>query len=172
MLETIREKSDAVSIQVMTIPLVLAISLALTLTLIPTPTPASAATNTINFAAKDHLFPEFIKWHVYVVNGLGNNQSLSARCKSKDDDVGIQQLSVGSNLTWTFRTDFFHSTLFWCYLTRDTASATFEVFWYDARLFDKCQWKSCIWIAKDDGIYLTDLAQSRDEFRYSWNGGM
>ncbi|KAF7818495.1 putative glutathione S-transferase [Senna tora] len=83
-------------------------ALALTLTIA-----VGASTN--SFAAKDPLFPELIKWHVYVVNGLSNNQNLVVRCKSKDDDLGIHNLYVGSNFTWSFKTDFFHSTLFWCY---------------------------------------------------------
>ncbi|KAK4281363.1 hypothetical protein QN277_012868 [Acacia crassicarpa] len=124
-----------------------------------------------SFPVTDHLFPEFIKWHIYVVNGLGNNQNLFTRCKSQEDDLGTQNLPVGSNLTWSFRTDFFHSTLFWCYLRTDTgASAEFEVFWYDARLFNKCQWKNCIWVAKDQGIYLSDLSHNIDELHYTWDG--
>ncbi|KAI4349309.1 hypothetical protein L6164_009914 [Bauhinia variegata] len=123
-------------------------------------------------AEKDPLFPEFIQWHVYVVNGLCNNQNLLATCKSRDDDLGTFNLSPGTNLTWSFRTNFFHSTMFWCSVSKeqDKASASFEVFWYDARLFNKCQWKNCIWVAKDDGIYLTDLDQNQDELRYKWEG--
>ncbi|XP_054822142.1 S-protein homolog 1-like [Prosopis cineraria] len=132
---------------------------------------AMASDRSNSFAVKDHIFPEFRKWHVYVVNGLSNEQNLLARCKSQDNDLGARTLFAGSNLTWSFRTDFFHSILFWCYLKREAGgSAEFEVFWYNERLFDKCQWKNCIWVAKDQGIYLTDLSQNRDELRYSWDG--
>ncbi|RZB72275.1 putative glutathione S-transferase [Glycine soja] len=79
------------------------------------------------------VYPEFVKWHVYIVNGLRNNQNLLAHCKSADDDLGVRNLSQGSNFTWSFRTDFAHSTLFWCHVKKDNnnacESATFDVFW-------------------------------------------
>ena len=130
------------------------------------------ATASPSFGAKEHLFPEFIKWHVYVVNGMCNDQNLFIRCQSKDDDMGNQTLFPGSNYTWSFKTNFVHSTLFWCYVSKDKVSTTFEVFWYDARLFDKCNWKNCIWVVKDDGIYLKDLSDNHDELRYRWGIGM
>ena len=144
------------------------IALVLFLAFVP-PTILGASSYLIN---KDNLFPEFIKWHVYIVNELSNNQNLFTHCKSTEDDVGIQNLSPGSNTTWSFRTDFFHSTLFWCHVRKDNASASIEVFWYDARLFNKCNWKNCIWIAKDDGIYLKDLSVDTDELHYRWDAGM
>ncbi|RHN79952.1 putative plant self-incompatibility S1 [Medicago truncatula] len=124
------------------------------------------------YAIKDHLFPEFIKWHVSVVNSLNYNQILFTHCKSSEDDVGINNLSPGSNITWSFRTDFFHSTMFWCYVTKDSASLKFEAFRYDERLFNKCDWKNCIWVAKDDGVYLKNLSQRLDELVYKWDTGM
>ncbi|KAK7267495.1 hypothetical protein RIF29_20169 [Crotalaria pallida] len=122
----------------------------------------------------EHLFPEFIKWHVYIVNGLSNSQSMFTHCKSKENDMGIHNIPSGSNITWSFRTDFAHSTLFWCYVRKEdhSASASFEAFWYYQPLFDKCNWKNCIWVAKDDGIYLKDLSQGLDVLSYSWYSGM
>ncbi|TKY52801.1 Plant self-incompatibility S1 [Spatholobus suberectus] len=122
-------------------------------------------------SSASNMFPGFIKWHVYIVNGLGNNQNLLAHCKSADDDVGIQNLSPGSNFTWSFRTDFTHSTLFWCYVRKDNASASFNVFWYDDRLFQKCDWKKCIWSARDEGIYLTNFDEDVDDLYYQWDAG-
>jgi hypothetical protein len=132
------------------------------------PTLLSASSS---YATKDHLFPEFIKWHVFVVNSLSYSQSLFTHCKSSDDDIGIHNLSPGSNITWSFRTDFFHTTKFWCYVTKDSASLNFDAFWYDARLFDKCDWKNCIWVAKDDGVYLKNLSGRVDELVYKWDVG-
>ncbi|XP_028778953.1 S-protein homolog 1-like [Neltuma alba] len=148
------------------------INLVAVVTLVRAPGAIAMASDGSNaLPVKDNIFPEFIKWHVYIVNGLSNNQNLFTRCKSQEDDLGTHNLSGGSNLTWSFRTEFFHSTLFWCHLRTDTGvSAEFEVFWYDDRLFRKCQWKNCIWVAKDQGIYLTDLSQNRDELRYTWEG--
>lgn len=158
-------KSQAVMISVLLVWAFKALTLTLTVA-------DAGSDSSISFAKKDHLFPELIKWHVYIVNGLSNDQNLLTSCKSKDDDLGIHNLSVGSNVTWSFRTDFFHSTLFSCSVSKGTASATFDVFWYDAHLFDKCNWKNCIWVARDDGIYLADLSQNLYELRYCWNQGM
>ncbi|XP_061368577.1 S-protein homolog 74-like [Gastrolobium bilobum] len=119
-------------------------------------------------ASKVNLFPEFTKWHIYVVNGLSNNQNLFTECKSTENDLGTYNLSPGSNFTWSFRTNFIHSTLFWCHVSKDNASASFEVFWYDAHLFNKCDWKNCIWVAKEDGIYLIDFSEHVEELYYMW----
>ncbi|XP_022759789.1 S-protein homolog 1-like [Durio zibethinus] len=120
-------------------------------------------------APQGGLSPEFIRWHVYVVNGLSNNTTLFLHCKSKDDDLGVQNLSAGTNFTWSFQQNIFRRTLFWCYVSKDdNAHAAFKVFWQDVLLFHKCSWKNCIWTAKDDGIYIKDLARDLDEFRGKW----
>ncbi|MED6224381.1 hypothetical protein PIB30_083390, partial [Stylosanthes scabra] len=111
-------------------------------------------------------------WHVYIINGL-SNKNLFTHCNSKDDDLGLQNISPGSNTTWGFRTDFTHSTLFWCQLSIDnnnnaSSSSSIKVFWNDDRLFNKCNWKNCIWTAKDDGIYLRDLRVNTEELKYWW----
>ncbi|WVY96757.1 hypothetical protein V8G54_028908 [Vigna mungo] len=124
------------------------------------------------------VFPGFIKWHVYVMNEL-NNESLLVHCKSKDDDLGSHKLFEGGNFTWSFRTDFLHTTLFWCHVKKDNnnnnndngcdRTASFDVFWYDERLFQKCHWKNCLWRVRDDGIYLTALYQTQtQDFYYHW----
>ncbi|KAE9612242.1 hypothetical protein Lal_00022140 [Lupinus albus] len=124
------------------------------------------------YTTKEHIFPEFIKWHVYVVNGLSNNQDLFTHCKSTENDLGIHNIQSGSNITWSFRTDFTHSTLFWCYVRKDHDASSFDVFWYYHPLFEKCNWKNCIWVAKDDGIYLKDLSKNVDELMHGWYSGM
>lgn len=114
------------------------------------------------------VFPVFVKWHVYAVNGLSNNNTLFVHCKSSDDDLGGHSLSSADNFTWSFRTNFLHSTLYWCYMHKDDTHASFNVFWQDMYLFEKCNWKNCIWIAKDDGIYIKNFANCSDELRYKW----
>ncbi|XWS47086.1 hypothetical protein CRYUN_Cryun14cG0123200 [Craigia yunnanensis] len=124
-------------------------------------------------APQQGLPPEFTRWHVYVVNGLSNSKTLFLHCKSKDDDLGSQNLSSGTNFTWSFQQNLFRRTLFWCYMSKDdNAHAAFKVFWQDVLLFHKCSWKNCIWTAKDDGIYIKDLARNSDEFRGQWKPGL
>ncbi|KAK7393330.1 hypothetical protein VNO78_21883 [Psophocarpus tetragonolobus] len=130
------------------------------------------ATFALAFASAN-IYPEFIKWHVYIVNGLSNNQNLWVHCKSSDNDLGTQILSQGSNFTWSFRIDFGHSTLFWCHLKKENVceSARFDAFWFDDRLFEKCGWKNCVWTARDDAIYLTTLDGKVSQLYYQWDAG-
>lgn len=72
-------------------------------------------------------FP-LIKWHMHVVNGLSAGRVLFAHCQSKDDDLGHHNLTTGSELSWTFRNNFWGTTLFWCYTRTGNQHATFKVF--------------------------------------------
>ncbi|XP_014511691.1 S-protein homolog 1-like [Vigna radiata var. radiata] len=130
-----------------------------------------------NLSNASSVFPGLIKWHVYVRNELKNEESLLVHCQSKDDDLGSHKLFEGGNFTWSFRTDFLHSTLFWCHVKKDNnnnnngcdRTASFDVFWYDEHLFQKCHWKNCLWRVRDDGIYLTALYETQtQQFYYHW----
>ncbi|KAE8660776.1 26S protease regulatory complex subunit 4 family protein [Hibiscus syriacus] len=114
------------------------------------------------------LPPEFTRWYVHVVNGLSNGRTLFVHCNSKDDDLGGRNLDPETDFNWSFRQHVLRRTLFWCYVSKDGAHASFKVFWQDVLLFHKCAWKDCIWIAKDDGVYIKDLARNTDEFRRRW----
>lgn len=124
-------------------------------------------------ASKQDLLPKFTRWHVYVVNGLSNSETLFLHCKSKDDDLGARNLSAGTNFTWSFQQNWFRTTLFWCYMSKkDNAHVAFKVFWQDVLLFHMCSWKNCIWTAKDDGIYIRNFATNSDEFHGEWKPGL
>ncbi|KAL1158430.1 hypothetical protein V6Z11_A08G223800 [Gossypium hirsutum] len=83
------------------------------------------------------------RWHIHAVNDLSNNKILLVHCKSKDDDLGIHNLIVGTEFNWKFRPRIFGGTLF--------------VFWEDPSLYAKCDYGDCYWIARDDGIYLKNI---------------
>ncbi|KAL0560356.1 hypothetical protein IC582_000757 [Cucumis melo] len=112
------------------------------------------------------------KWHIHVVNGL-RNQTLFVHCKSKDDDLGNHTLSTkGQEVQWTFKVNFFGTTLFWCYLKKPNFYVAFESFWVEKThpwLTSRCFDKNCIWIAKDDGIYLRNNLTNVDELVHPWN---
>ncbi|XVF81125.1 hypothetical protein PTKIN_Ptkin15bG0131300 [Pterospermum kingtungense] len=114
---------------------------------------------------------EYKTWHVHVVNGMSLKKILFLHCKSADDDLGIRNLTVDTEFNWKFRPHFFAKTLFWCYLASDIGHASFDVFWVDDAFFYRCNWKNCIWTAKDDGIYLKNIPENRDEFRHKWEPG-
>lgn len=111
------------------------------------------------------------KWHVHVYNGMGVGQ-LFLHCKSEDNDLGRQNLEVGQDLSWSFKENFLGTTLYWCYMLKDDKShATFDVFWMEKDnkwLSYRCNWNNCIWIAKDDGIYLRVIPENREDFVHKW----
>ncbi|KAK8561229.1 hypothetical protein V6N13_149601 [Hibiscus sabdariffa] len=131
---------------------------------------ANPSTPTSSAPTPDQRNAWYTKWHVHVVNGLSNNKILFVHCKSADDDLEMNNLTVGSETEWTFRTTIIGKTLFWCYVASrsDHVHARFDVFWEDNDLFEKCAWKHCIWTAKDDGIYLMNVPQSDNEFVHNW----
>ncbi|KAL9431247.1 hypothetical protein AB3S75_026432 [Citrus x aurantiifolia] len=108
-------------------------------------------------------------WHVHVVNNLSNNQTLFLHCKSKDDDLGEHKLTTGTESNWKFKENFFQTTLFWCYLRKpDNFCNNFKVFWNEDFFQFRCRYKDCIWTAKDEGIYLKNIPEGRDELWQKW----
>ncbi|XP_022143839.1 S-protein homolog 1-like [Momordica charantia] len=113
------------------------------------------------------------RWHVHVVNNLNNN-FLDVHCKSKDDDLGYQRLVRGADFQWSFKVNFWGTTLFWCNLHKPGAYVTFEVFWPESRnawLRNRCHNGTeghCIWTAKDDGIYLRNIPTNSEELIHKW----
>ncbi|KAK8614882.1 hypothetical protein V6N13_068671 [Hibiscus sabdariffa] len=131
---------------------------------------ANSSTSTSSALTEDRRNMFFSTFHVHVVNGLSSNKILFIHCKSADDDLGEHNLTAGNEFQWKFKTNFFVTTLFWCFMASrsDHVHAKFNVFEMDEALFYRCNWKHCIWIAKDDGIYLRNIPQNYDEFRYKW----
>lgn len=117
-------------------------------------------------------FIDFERWHIHILNGLSHGQSLFVHCKSKDDDLGIHDLSFGSEFNWSFRVNFWGTTLFWCYLRKSNdKSVSFEAFWVEKTsiwLYYRCYKYNCIWTAKHDGIYLKDNPVGRDVLVHRW----
>lgn len=111
-------------------------------------------------------------WQIHVVNGL-ENETLLVHCKSKDDDLGNQNLAAkGDEFHWTFKVNFFGTTLFWCYLQKPNFDVSFESFWVEKThpwLNSRCYDKNCFWIAKDDGVYLRNNPAKTDELVHVWN---
>ncbi|XP_022143829.1 S-protein homolog 74-like [Momordica charantia] len=115
---------------------------------------------------------ELKRWNIHVVNGLGNGRLLFVHCKSRDDDLGEQNLYDGAEFSWTFRVNVIDTTLFWCFLRKpDAQSVSFDAFWVEKTsiwLFYRCYDANCIWTAKDDGVYLRDNPVQRDVLVHKW----
>ncbi|XP_022143694.1 S-protein homolog 1-like [Momordica charantia] len=118
-------------------------------------------------------WPSWPTWHVNIVNELNSEQTLFVHCQSKDDDLGEHNISVGTQYSFAFKDNIWGTTLFWCYLRKPNNShADFDVYWVDNGkgywLYTRCNWKTCIWIAKDDGIYIKDIPVNQDQLIHKW----
>ncbi|XP_022155209.1 S-protein homolog 1-like [Momordica charantia] len=112
-------------------------------------------------------------WRVYVANGL-SSEILFLHCKSKDTDIGERNLDLGAQIQWKFQVNFWGTTLYWCFMRKGSDSVSLDVFWVERKtswLRPRCapQTMSCIWIAKDDGIYIRNLSENVDEVIHKWN---
>ncbi|KAJ9182190.1 hypothetical protein P3X46_006213 [Hevea brasiliensis] len=110
----------------------------------------------------------FPKYHVHIVNNLTNN-ILNLHCKSKDDDLGPHALPVNTEFHFSFRVNLFGTTLFWCNFNWGNGrGGGYKVFWYGKGLARKCNYKNCIWSARDDAIYLMNFFANKYEKYYDW----
>lgn len=95
------------------------------------------------------------KVKVRVANELGNGQSMSLHCRSKDDDLGSVVLGDRQEMEWSFSVNFFGTTLFYCEVRWGLSSSspsnwyTFDA--YDAdRDYARCR-SECRWMISNEG---------------------
>ncbi|KAM3684177.1 hypothetical protein ACB098_11G024900 [Castanea mollissima] len=110
--------------------------------------------------------------YVRIVNNL-DNSVLFYHCKSKDDDLGLRQLQPGENWQFSFHINFFETTLFFCNFWYTNSSkikfhAVFDVFSTDSELIQDCGGYNCIWIAKEDGLYVYNLETNMTLRMHDW----
>ncbi|BAT90068.1 hypothetical protein VIGAN_06124000 [Vigna angularis var. angularis] len=85
---------------------------------------------------------------VTVTNSLEGGPLLFLHCKSKDNDLGVQDLRPNASFSWKFGVNFFATTLFHCSFQWERVIHKFVI--YDAeRDADFCT--RCRWIVKHDG---------------------
>ncbi|CAK7349461.1 unnamed protein product [Dovyalis caffra] len=111
------------------------------------------------------------KYHVRIQNGL-RNKTMDVHCKSKDDDLGRHTLSSYKIYEFSFRANYFRSTLFFCNLWYRDHHVVFDAFTTDVTLLDKCGGDSdatdCNWKGQEDGVYLLNTASKKWNFMYHW----
>lgn len=108
------------------------------------------------------------KYHVHVVNGLGGSNVLNVHCQSKDDDLGEHALAVSTETNWSFRMNILGTTVFWCDMNWSGGHGFYKVFWLNDDILRRCDYKECIWMAKDDGFYLKNTPTGAFDFMYPW----
>ncbi|KAF6163444.1 hypothetical protein GIB67_029293 [Kingdonia uniflora] len=88
--------------------------------------------------------------HVSVKNKLGDGKNLTVHCQSKDNDLGEQTLTDGSEYGWDFSVNAWGSTLFYCDITWETVNRYhFDSYSYD-RDWKRCE-SQCLWTVSGEG---------------------
>lgn len=65
---------------------------------------------------------------VWVINTLSSGQNLELHCQSKDNDLGVQQLSPTYYFEFKFKVNFWGTTQFYCSFKFDNLVHWFDVF--------------------------------------------
>ncbi|KAI4378983.1 hypothetical protein MLD38_016394 [Melastoma candidum] len=102
-----------------------------------------------------------------VRNSLGNNKKMTLHCRSKDDDLGTREMSPGETYSWSFRPNFWHTTLFYCTVSQGSIQGyTFNAYDHQ-RDYKRCEDK-CFWDIFDDGIYFRFEETGEVDLYYDW----
>lgn len=111
--------------------------------------------------------PEVLaKYHVYIINNLGDDTTLTIHCRSKDDDLGTHSLPFEADFHWSFHINIGRTTLFYCDMNWDYIKGHFDVF-VAKRDTVRCGTK-CVWRVDRDGLYLYIAKDEEYELQYRW----
>ncbi|CAI0427459.1 unnamed protein product [Linum tenue] len=80
------------------------------------------------------------------ITNLLTNKILIVHCRSKDDDLGGHAVDVGDSYRWSFQTNVFGGTLFWCNLAVQDKRISFKAYEEYEETFG-------MWFVHDDGLY-------------------
>ncbi|KAL7124373.1 hypothetical protein ABFS83_14G044100 [Erythranthe nasuta] len=109
------------------------------------------------------------KHHIHIYNELPTNiASFFVYCASRDDVVANQTLNSGDQLSWSFRSNWLGTTLYYCKFWWGSKQSSFDVF--DAHWY--VTYNTLNYVAREDGFYrshdqdnyLTDLKKSRHDW--------
>ncbi|PON40384.1 Self-incompatibility protein [Parasponia andersonii] len=113
------------------------------------------------------LYP---KTEVSVTNYLQPDLNLTAHCKSKDDDLGVQVVPYGKKYTFTFQPSFWGNTLFFCGMRWNFSELKYFDIYDSARdnkICDKC--KHYDWIIRAAGPCMFNSGTNSFDACYEWN---
>lgn len=93
---------------------------------------------------------------------------LDTHCWSKDNNLGLNILLPGEKQHWSFRSNFWGTTLFHCRLEWERGFKEFDAFIVDETFVNEfCPNKRCVWLAKQDGLYMVNGA-GQHVLKYRW----
>ncbi|CAN0863566.1 S-protein homolog 3 [Linum grandiflorum] len=91
---------------------------------------------------------------IHLTNNLTLGKTLNAHCRSKDNDIGLKQIAPGCELSWSFSSNFFCTTLFWCHLYVEDKFLIFDV--YNCKKYKN----PTRWSVRDRGVYSAEFQGS------------
>uniref|UniRef100_A0A0A0KL79 S-protein homolog n=1 Tax=Cucumis sativus TaxID=3659 RepID=A0A0A0KL79_CUCSA len=92
---------------------------------------------------------------------------LDSHCYSKDDDLGLHILFPDEKQDWSFKGNWIATTSFHCRLEWEVGYLEFDSF-KSAPDFvtNYCGNQTCIWSARQDGVYLNNAAGEQVFYNY------
>ncbi|KAK9733400.1 hypothetical protein RND81_04G065800 [Saponaria officinalis] len=98
---------------------------------------------------------------IHIINNFGDDSvPLIFRCQSGDDDLGVRSLAKGQEFHFSFESQFFLRTLFFCRFKRGHVfNRSFDL--YKDRLdihlckYDDSKYTNYYWQARKDGIFFS-----------------
>ena len=104
---------------------------------------------------------------VNITNVLKSHDQLTVHCKSGDDDLGIHQMPFLGGYAFSFRPNFWGSTLFYCTFQWSGFSHYFDIY-KDHRDREQCNNTLCLWIVGEQGICMFNYKAKRYDICYTW----
>jgi len=105
---------------------------------------------------------------VHIKNELPDNEPLTLHCQSKDDDLGEHTLAVNEEQSWSFRTNFGETTLFYCDMHWARGHGHFDIFEAFFPMMKACKFRTCSWFIRGDGLYFYNLEDDKYMKIYEW----
>ena len=104
---------------------------------------------------------------VQITNSLEGKENLNVHCKSKDDDIGHHLLYYNQSFQWSFGTNFFWRTLFFCSFQWGNGDLLYFEVYNQLKDHDVC--KDCHWYITKSGPCLYESVDSLVRICYRWN---
>ncbi|PRQ45873.1 putative plant self-incompatibility S1 [Rosa chinensis] len=108
------------------------------------------------------------KTHLQISNYM--ETELTIHCKSKDNDIGVKTLPPQGSYAFSFRPNFWNSTLFFCKFTWKDGSHWFDIY-VQTRDQHSCV-KNCNWFVVKNGSGVCRLIEGEAhlvDMCYPWN---
>ncbi|XP_019092437.1 PREDICTED: uncharacterized protein LOC109129190 [Camelina sativa] len=128
-----------------------------------------------SFDSIDSLLPPFFRtFHLQIVNQLQFNKKLKVQCESNTHGFPITYLNIGESFQFKFI--IFPNVLYRCNLWQGPNykhHVFFEAFFPSLNCIDGTyngmNPNVCLWIAKEQGVYVRHTKFLREYFRYGWD---